>query len=78
MLTIRRSRASRPSFLFRVKSVPGERAHSSGLDATARTELEALMGVFRSTRRRNDVIELYYEGKVGPRPIGSDTLMSQV
>ena len=35
MLTIRRSRASRPSFLFRVKSVPGERAHSSGLDATA-------------------------------------------
>lgn len=51
---------------------------ASGLDATARTELEALMGVYRATRRRNSVIELYYEGKVGPRPISNDTMMGQV
>lgn len=51
---------------------------ASGLDAAERAELDALMHTYRRCRSRNAEIERYYEGEVGPRPIGADTLLSQV
>jgi hypothetical protein len=53
-------------------------SRASGLDERERNEIEALLDVFRRMRRRNELIDSYYEADVRPKPIGPDTMISQV
>ena len=51
---------------------------ADGVSERERDEISALLDVFRRMRRRNKIIESYYEADVRPKPIGPDTLMKQV
>lgn len=56
----------------------GNLSKATGLTDGERHEIEALSETYRAQRRRNARLELYYEGDVGPRNIGPDTMLSQV
>ena len=47
---------------------------AAGITASEAIELEALLDVYRKTRRRNKLIEAYYEGDVMAKDIGVDIL----
>ena len=49
-------------------------AKARGLTSAETEELEELVGVYRSTRHRNETIEAYYEGDVMAKDIGIDIL----
>lgn len=53
-------------------------SQATGLTDQEREDVSALTSVFSRVRRRNSLIDSYYEGDVRPRPIGADTMMSQV
>jgi len=48
--------------------------NASGLTTSEAEELDALLAVYRRTRRRNELIEDYYEGDVMAKDIGVDIL----
>lgn len=48
--------------------------NASGLTTSEAEELDALLNVYRRTRRRNELIEDYYEGDVMAKDIGVDIL----
>lgn len=56
----------------------GSITDATGLSGAERDELGALVDVYRKTRRRNELIDRYYEGDVRPRDIGVDTMLQQV
>ena len=56
----------------------GNLSRASGLTVAEANEIDALCNAFRAQRRRNARLERYYEGDVGPRSIGPDTMLSQV